>query len=72
MPPPEGQVTNLTDPPYIGYQGTIVCIICMVLSTTVLILRLYTRKVIVKILGYNDLLIFISWVRFTPNFRRNP
>jgi hypothetical protein len=59
---PPGFEINLINPPSIGYQLVTTAAVCMVLSTLLLGLRLVTRKLILRSLGNDDLLIFLAWV----------
>jgi hypothetical protein len=61
-PPPPGYTIDLVHPEYIGYQLVIVAIVSASLSTFFLLLRLYTRKLIVKSLGWDDFWIVLAWV----------
>jgi hypothetical protein len=66
-PPPPGYTINLVNPEYIGYQLVIVAIVSASLSTFFLLLRLYTRKLIVKSLGWDDFWIVFAWVCYLWN-----
>ena len=66
-PPPPGYTIDLVNPEYIGYQLVIVAIVSAALSTFVLLLRLYTRKLIVKSLGWDDFWIVLAWVGYLFN-----
>ena len=61
--PPPGFEINLINPPWIGYQLVTTAGVCMAMSTVLLALRLITRKMLLRSLGWDDLLITLSWVR---------
>jgi hypothetical protein len=69
-PPPPGYIIDLVHPEYIGYQLVIVAIISASLSTFFLLLRLYTRKLILKSLGWDDFWIVLAWVCYLLNLDR--
>ena len=57
-----GQVPNYKNPPTAGnYLGPL-NIVLLVLSTTVLVLRLYARAYMLKSLGKDDIFIVLAWV----------
>jgi hypothetical protein len=66
---PPGFVIDLVNPPWIGYQLVTTAGICMALSTILLFLRLMTRKMLLRSLGWDDLLITIAWVSTTCSNR---
>lgn len=59
---PPGFVIDLVNPPWIGYQLVTTAGCCMAFSTVLLGLRLMTRKMVLRSLGYDDLLITLAWV----------
>lgn len=59
--PLEGSEVNLINPPWIGYQLVSTAGVCVVLSSTLLGLRLFTREIILRSLGWDDLLITLAW-----------
>ncbi len=61
-PAPPGYTINLVDPEYIGYQLVITSVVSAGLSGLFLGLRLYTRKFIVRSLGWDDWWIVCAWV----------
>jgi hypothetical protein len=63
--PPPGYEVNLINPEYIGYQLVAVSVVFASMSTVVVALRLYTRKFLVKSLGWDDLWISLAWVSFS-------
>jgi hypothetical protein len=69
-PPPPGYTIDLVHPEYIGYQLVIVAIVSASSSTFFLLLRLYTRKLIVKSLGWDDFWIVSAWVCYLLNVDR--
>jgi hypothetical protein len=69
-PPPPGYTIDLVNPEYIGYQLVIAAIVSAGLSTLFLLLRLYTRKLIVKSLGWDDFWIVSAWVCYLLNLDR--
>jgi len=66
-PPPPGYTIDLVHPEYIGYQLVIVAIVSASSSTFFLLLRLYTRKLILKSLGWDDFWIVLAWVCYLLN-----
>lgn len=60
--PPPGWEVNLVNPPYVGYQLVTVACVFASLSTLVITLRLFTRKFLVKTMGWDDAWVTISWV----------
>jgi hypothetical protein len=53
-PPPPGVTPNFVHPESIAYHITITLAVCLVLCTCVLLLRLYTRYFITRMLGVDD------------------
>ena len=60
--PPPGYEINLVNPPYVGYQLVAVACVFAALSTLVVGLRLFTRKFLVKTMGWDDTWVTIAWV----------
>ena len=53
-PPPPGVTPNFDHPTSLGYRVAIALVVCFVLATYVLLLRLYTRYFITHITGADD------------------
>lgn len=53
-PPPPGVMPNFNQPESIGYKILITTTTCVPLSLFVLLLRLYTRRFIVRAMGAED------------------
>lgn len=62
---PLGYTINLVDPEYIGYRLVISSTVCTGLSGVFLCLRLYTRKLLVRSLGWDDGWMILAWVRIS-------
>ncbi|KAH7418896.1 hypothetical protein BKA64DRAFT_655508 [Cadophora sp. MPI-SDFR-AT-0126] len=62
FPPPLGVIPNFKNPDSQGYRVTLAIAIMFPLATIVLILRLYTRIVIVRKVGIDDYAIGFAWV----------
>ena len=69
--PPPGPEVNLTNPPSIGYQLVISSIVCVSISTMFLAMRLYTRKVLLNVIGWDDFWITLAWVRLSLSLSIN-
>jgi hypothetical protein len=54
LPPPPGVMPNFDHPDSIAYRLVIATTVCLVASTAVLLLRLYTKRFIVHTLGTED------------------
>lgn len=54
VPPPPGVTPNFTNPESRGYLIVIASIVLLVLSTTVLLLRLYSRRFLVHAVNFSD------------------
>ncbi|KAH6699861.1 hypothetical protein BKA61DRAFT_561976 [Leptodontidium sp. MPI-SDFR-AT-0119] len=54
-PPPPGVTPNFKNPENHTHDLIVACIICQLLSTSAILLRLYTRYVITKVVGIEDL-----------------
>ena len=65
-PAPPGY-TSLVNPEYIGHQLVVVSVVCTALSTIFVLLRLYTRQVIVRNMGWDEFWIICAWVCFLIN-----
>ena len=59
---PPGYTINLVNPPWIGYQLVTTAGICMAMSTSLLSLRLLTRKLVLQSVRWDDFLITVAWV----------
>ncbi|KAH9204897.1 hypothetical protein DL95DRAFT_376665 [Leptodontidium sp. 2 PMI_412] len=77
-PPPPGVIPNFKNPDSQGYRGTLAIAIMFPLATIVLLLRLYTRIVIVRKVGIDDLTHLglgvhiwdVPFTTFSPDFLR--
>lgn len=58
-PAPEGQTSNLIDPPSLGYRVTASNSVCGVFVVLIVALRFYTRMHIVRGLGGDDCEVFL-------------
>ena len=54
IPPPPGVTPNVGHPEYIGHVVITLNLVFFPLSTLILFLRIYTRRVIVRIIGCED------------------
>ncbi|KAH6699877.1 hypothetical protein BKA61DRAFT_209840 [Leptodontidium sp. MPI-SDFR-AT-0119] len=61
-PPPPGVIPNFKNPDSQGYRVTLAIAIMFPLATILLLLRLYTRIVIVRRVGIDDYAIGLAWV----------
>ncbi|KAH8748435.1 hypothetical protein F5883DRAFT_239441 [Diaporthe sp. PMI_573] len=61
LPPPPGVRPNFKHPESIGYLLVIVTAVFLPFASLVVILRLYTRRVIVRAIGYDDYTIILGW-----------
>ncbi|KAH6704130.1 hypothetical protein BKA61DRAFT_183176 [Leptodontidium sp. MPI-SDFR-AT-0119] len=60
-PPPPGVIPNFKNPESQGYRVTLTIAILFPLATIVLLLRLYTRIIIVRNVGIDDYVIGFAW-----------
>lgn len=54
MPAPPGLRANFVDPPWNGKSLEILGIVCLIVSTIFVVMRLYTRFVILRKVGLDD------------------
>lgn len=54
MSPPPGVKSILVDPPSQGYKSIIVVVILLALTTPLIFIRLYTRRIISRQLWWDD------------------
>ncbi|KAH6668390.1 hypothetical protein B0J14DRAFT_675210 [Halenospora varia] len=62
LPPPPGVSPDFEHPESIGYRLVIVTAIFLPLASVVVALRIYTRRVIVHAIGYDDYAIILGWL----------
>lgn len=69
--PPLGETVILVNPPSVAYQVRDGSITLIILPTFFILARIYTRKWIVKSLGWDDFWIVLAWVNapeFSPGY----
>ncbi|KAH6714832.1 hypothetical protein BKA61DRAFT_343667 [Leptodontidium sp. MPI-SDFR-AT-0119] len=62
LPPPPGVIPNFENPESQGYRVILTIAILFPLATIVLLLRVYTRVVIVRNVGIDDYAIIFAWI----------
>ncbi|MCJ1264234.1 hypothetical protein MMC22_004105 [Lobaria immixta] len=62
LPPPPGVTPNFVNPENHTVQGHVVFIMCLVLSTLFVVLRTYTRFILLKSHGWEDYACLIGWL----------
>ncbi|KAH6715958.1 hypothetical protein BKA61DRAFT_672240 [Leptodontidium sp. MPI-SDFR-AT-0119] len=62
VPPPPGVTPNFTNPESRGYLIVIASIVLLVLSTTVLLLRLYSRRFLVHAVNFSDYAVVVGQI----------
>ncbi|KAH7388927.1 hypothetical protein BKA64DRAFT_645398 [Cadophora sp. MPI-SDFR-AT-0126] len=65
-PPPPGVTPNFKNPENHTHHLIVACIICQLLSTSAILLRLYTRYVITRVVGMEDYTILFAWLLTLP------
>ncbi|KAI4717159.1 hypothetical protein E4T48_06623 [Aureobasidium sp. EXF-10727] len=63
-PPPPGMTSNLTDPVSTGNQQTICNIVCLIIVTGFVSMRIYTRIKLVKCVSWDDYLMALATMVF--------
>lgn len=54
LPPPQGQTSNFENPPNNNDLALKVCVLCLTVSSILLLVRSYTRIVVLKIFRVED------------------
>ncbi|KAI9747112.1 MAG: hypothetical protein M1815_004617 [Lichina confinis] len=62
LPPPPGVTSNFVDPPGDGTSIIIVCAIELVLTTVILLLRMYTRIFVNRRVWWDDYTMILAWI----------
>lgn len=71
MSPPAGVISNFHDPPNLGALVTMTVTLCMGSGTLALVLRLYTKAFILRVLKWEDYVIVLAWVKWPRKVDRS-